>query len=227
MWIKPIPKSSLVATVANRVRELIESGKLASGDRIPSEPDLAAQLHVSRTVLREAISGLQSMGILEVRRGLGTFVGSCEGLSVSAKLLQSALTISPRDLRATLEFRRGIEQQAARRATEKATPEDLQELSKLCDDMDRYDSDSVESMRADFSFHQKIVDMTGNELMKSVMALLYESILTANLRMSLAEQSRKRGAVHRLILEAIRSRNPDAAELAMREHMDQIERRLN
>ncbi|MCY3019413.1 MAG: FadR/GntR family transcriptional regulator [Planctomycetota bacterium] len=226
MRIRTIPKADRVGAVVQCIRELIESGNWATGDRIPNELTLCDQLEVSRTVLREAVSGLQSVGILEVRRGVGTFVGSRDSLSASTRLLQSALTISPRDLRTTFEFRRGIEQQAARYAAVKATPADIQELTSLCDAMDQYDYNSVEGLKADYCFHRKVVSMTGNELMRNVMAVLYERIFAANLRIAIAVGNDKRGAAHRPIVEAIRSGNPDKAELAMRDHMDLIERWL-
>jgi GntR family transcriptional repressor for pyruvate dehydrogenase complex len=226
MWTEPVSNLSRVEAVTHRIRQLIESGKLVSGDQIPSGPELADQLKVSHTVLREAISALQSVGILEVRRGVGTFVSTRDGLAASTRLLHSAVTISAHDLRTAFEFRRGIEQQAARLAALKVTPEDADILSKLCIEMDQHDYKSIESLRADFRFHQKVVDMTGNSLMRHVMTVLYEFILAANYHMSLASTDTSRGYAHVPIAEAIRSGNPDAAEAVMREHMDLIERQL-
>src|SRR5262249_1007028 len=68
-------RESLVDTVVERIRAVIEQGHLKAGDRLPTEAELSAQLGVSRTVVREAVSQLESVGLLSVQRGRGTFVG--------------------------------------------------------------------------------------------------------------------------------------------------------
>ena len=82
--------------------------------------ELVASLEVSRPVLREAISQLESLGLVKVRRGLGMFVGDRDSLAGCLKLVRTALAITPRDLGQFAELRSALEHHSARRAAEKA-----------------------------------------------------------------------------------------------------------
>jgi GntR family transcriptional repressor for pyruvate dehydrogenase complex len=225
--IKPVGRRSLVDTVVERIREVIEQGRLRAGDRLPTEAELSTQLGVSRTVVREAVSQLESLGLLSVRRGRGMFVGDGDTLARCVKMLRSALALSPKELLQFTEFRRAIECYAARRAAEQATPEDLAELATLCDEMDREGRDDLEAMRTDFQFHRRLVAITRNELMSSVLEVIQEFVLAAMVQTTPKprdrEQSHRR---HLAIVEAVRSRDPDAAEKAMQAHMEHTERVL-
>ncbi len=227
LHIKPVGRLSLVDTVVERIREVIEQGRLRAGDRLPTETELSEQLGVSRTVVREAVSQLESLGLLSVRRGRGMFVGEGSGLAGCVKMLRSALALSPKELTQFTEFRRAIECYAARRAAERATPEELAELATLCDDMDREGRDYLEAMRIDFQFHRKLMAITGNELMCSVLEVLQEYVLAAMVQTT--PQPRDRAPSHRrhlAIVRAIRAGDPDAAEKAMEAHMEHTVRVL-
>jgi GntR family transcriptional repressor for pyruvate dehydrogenase complex len=219
--IKPVKRDSLVDTVVARIREVIEQGRLRAGDRLPTEAELSEQLGVSRTVVREAVSQLESLGLLSVQRGRGMFVGSWSSLTGCVKMLRTALALSPRELVQFTEFRTAIECHAARRAAELATALDLAELKKLCDDMDRAGREYLEAMRIDFQFHRRLMAITGNELLCSVLEVIQEFVLAAMVQTT--PQPRDREQSHRrhlAILRAVRAGNPDAAEQAMRAHME-------
>src|SRR5262245_45411202 len=96
--LEPVPRQSTVDVVAERLRGFIDSQKLEAGDRLPGELDLVQQLQVSRPILREAISRLESLGLVEVRRGRGTFVADRNHLGSCVRFLHSALAIAPKDL---------------------------------------------------------------------------------------------------------------------------------
>jgi len=225
--IKPIVRLSLVDTVVERIREVIEQGRLKAGDHLPTEVELSEQLGVSRTVVREAVSQLESLGLLSVRRGRGMFVGDSSSLAGCIKMLRTALALSPKELVEFTEFRRAIECYAARRAAEKATPEDLAELATLCDEMDREGRDYLEAMRIDFQFHLRLMALTGNQLMCSVLEVLQEFVLAAMVQTT--PKPRDRAQSHRrhlAIVRAIVSGDPDAAEKAMEAHMERTVRLL-
>ena len=225
--IKPIRRQSLVDTVVARIREVIEQGHLRAGDRLPTETELSRQLGVSRTVVREAVSQLESLGLLSVQRGRGMFVGSWSGLSGCVKMLRSALALSPKELVQFTEFRNAIECYAARRAAEVATPQDLVELQTLCDEMDRPGREGLEAMQIDFQFHRRLMAITGNELMTNVLEVVQEFALAAMVQTT--PQPRDRESSHRrhqAIVKAIRAGDPDAAEKAMQAHMQHTLRML-
>src|SRR5262249_51724835 len=189
--------------------------------------DLLQQLHVSRPVLREALAQLQSVGLVVIERGRGIFVGDRGGLASCAELVGSALAISPRDLLKYAEVRWAIECYAARRAAELASPEDLAELEALLEQMDRPDQDYMESVRIDFRFHRKLIDIAGNEVMQNLMEVIHAFVMAGMVHTT--PKPRDRGwsrGLHQAILDAVRSANPEAAEEAMRAHMEAVVRRL-
>ena len=227
MQLAPVTRISLVDTVVGRIRQVIDEGGMASGDRLPSESELVESLQVSRTVLREAIGRLETMGLLTVRRGRGMYVGDRSSLSNCAKLVRGAVSIAPRELLKITEFRLVLECHAARQAATLATPEDLDELQSLLEAMDRPGLEYMESIRHDFEFHRKLVEIAGNELFVNVLQVVRDLIIAAMIQTTPKPRAREETSrFHLDILEAVRAGDPDAAERAMRRHMDTLSERL-
>jgi len=211
----------LVDTVVDKIRSFIEDEHLAAGDRLPAEPQLVAKLGVSRTVLREALTRLETIGMLTVQRGRGMFVGDRKSLLNCAQLVRSAMAISSKEWVQFADFRAAIECHSVRRAAERATPEDIAELSAYIDKMNS--ETYAGAIREDFNFHLKIVTIAKNDLMHSVMEVLQEFIM-AGMVQTTAEPRGKEGddGLHREIVRAISSGDPDRAEKAMRAHADAV-----
>jgi GntR family transcriptional repressor for pyruvate dehydrogenase complex len=225
--ITPVGRQSLVDTVVERIRAVIEQGHLKAGERLPTEAELGKQLGVSRTVVREAVSHLESLGLLSVQRGRGMFVGDGSGLAGCVRMLRSALALSPRELAKLTEFRAALECQAARAAAERATPEDVAELQTLCDEIDRPGRPDLEAMQIDFQLHRRIMAISGNELMCNVLEVVQEMVLAAMLQTTPQPRDRKQShRRHQAIVQAIRDGDPDHAEKVMRDHMKHTIRRL-
>ncbi len=227
MKLKRIGKQSLVDAVVLQLRDTIEQSSLSSGDRLPSEPALVEQLGVSRTVLREAINRLQSVGLLTVKRGLGTYVADQADVSNCVKLIRTTMAISSNDLVQFVEFREAIESKAARLAAETATEQDIDQLESLCRRMEDEGQDHHEAMRLDLRFHLKIAESAGNKLMLHVLEVIQEFILEGMLRTTpkprACHESRR---YHMAMVDALRRRDPDAAEESVRAHMDLLIGRL-
>ena len=227
MRVEPIVRQSLVELVVERVQNLIQREKLQAGDRLPGEMELIRQLDVSRPVLREAIGRMESLGLIAVQRGRGTFVADRSGLAGCARLARSALAISPKDLVKFAELRWVIECFAARRAAEAANEEDVRELEVLQRQMDSRDRDYEEAIRLDFQFHRKLIDLTCNELMQNLMEVIHEFVMAGMVHTTPKPRNRAVSRrFHRAILDAIRAADPQAAEAAMRAHMDAVILRL-
>jgi GntR family transcriptional repressor for pyruvate dehydrogenase complex len=222
MEFRPVGRGvSLVDTVVDQVQHLIAEGHLESGDRLPKEDELVEQMGVSRTVLREALSRLEATGLVTIQRGRGMFVADASGVASCARLIRNAMTLTGKDLAQFMEFRRIIECQAARRAAELARPEDLALLESLCLDMNRPGLDFIESVRLDFQFHLKIVEISGNQLMHSALGVIQEYIMTTMVKTTPNPRDHDRSRkVHMQMIDAIRTRNPEVAETAARDHMD-------
>jgi GntR family transcriptional repressor for pyruvate dehydrogenase complex len=225
--VESIRRSSLVSEVVTLLREVIESQGLSPGDRLPTEAELVESLEVSRPVLREAISQLETLGLVQVRRGRGMFVGDRDSLAGCLKLVRTAMAVTPRDLTQFTDLRSALECHAARKAAELATDGDVAELEALCDEMDRRDPTYEKAIGIDFAFHRKLIEITGNELMLNVMTVLQQFVVEAMLQTTPRPRDRSVSRrLHRAILEGVRKGDGKAAERAMREHMEVTRRRL-
>lgn len=212
-------RSSLVEEVVGRLRQVIEDEGLSAGDRLPTETQLIAKLGVSRTVLREAVGRLETIGLVAVRHGQGMFVGDRDGLLSCALLARSVMAISDRELKHFADLRCAIEYHAVREAAARATPEQIAAL-KISVEKIAKDQAFDEAMRVDFAFHRQLVEMAGNPLTLDLFTVLQEFVLVGMKKVS--QQPRNHRAayeVHRPIFEAVRKNDPDAAERAMRAHM--------
>lgn len=163
--IAPIARAPLLnASVQESVRAYIEHNRLRAGDQLPHEGELAKLLHVSRNSVREAIKGLESLGIVEVRRGVGIFVKefSFESLLDS---LAFGLRETFQEVENVLEIRRILEVAMIEEAIEKITPEDLLELRATLDVMKEKAKARQSFGFEDQRFHQLLFRCIGNRVL--------------------------------------------------------------
>jgi GntR family transcriptional repressor for pyruvate dehydrogenase complex len=227
LQLKPIPRRSSVDQVVERIRDVITEQKIAAGERLPGELELVEQLQVSRPVLREALARLQGLGLIEIQRGNGTFVASRDRLANCVQLLRTAVTLAPRELLSYAELRAAVEVQAVRQAAERATDEDVSELKRMLKELNSVDLPYEELLEIDFRFHRRILQAAGNELMQNLMEVIYEFVVTQMAQTTPSPRENKLGRrLHREIVTAIAAHDPDAAERAMREHMEAVLSRL-
>lgn len=227
MQIKAIERQTTADLVVERITRVIKERNMSAGERLPGEHELVEQLKVSRPVLREALARLQSMGLVDIQRGRGTFVGNRTSLANCVRLLKSAVTISPQELRSYTELRTAIEVQAARQAAELATKTDVSELRALLSELNKDDLPYPEMLEVDFRFHRKLIDVAGNPLMQNMMEVIYEFVIAQMAQTTPSLRENKLGRrLHREIVAAVEAHDADAAERAMREHMDVILSRL-
>lgn len=227
LQLKPIPRRSSVDQVVERIRDVITEQQLAAGERLPGELELVEQLQVSRPVLREALARLQGLGLIEIQRGNGTFVASRDGLANCVQLLRTAVTLAPRELLSYAELRAAMEVQAVRQAAERATAEDVAELKRMLKELNSVDRPYEDLLEIDFKFHRRILQAAGNELMQNLMEVIYEFVVTQMAQTTPSPRENKLGRrLHREIVAAITDHDPDAAERAMREHMEVVLSRL-
>ena len=227
MHIAAIERQTTADLVVERLARVIKEQNLSAGERLPGEHELVEQLKVSRPVLREALARLQSMGLVDIQRGRGTFVGNRTSLANCVQLLRSAVTISPQELRSYTELRTAIEVQAARQAAELATEDDVAELTALWKQLDDEELPYPEMLELDFRFHRKLIDIAGNPLMQNMMEVIYEFVLAQMARTTPSQRENALGRkLHKAILRAICERDGDAAASAMQQHMQAVLDRL-
>ncbi|MEV0153790.1 FadR/GntR family transcriptional regulator [Micromonospora sp. NPDC050686] len=160
---------SLTDKAMTRLRELIQSGELPPGTRLPPEQQLATELGVGRNIMREAVRALVAARVLEVRRGNGTFVTSLEprllleSISGAVELLQGDTMLE------LTEVRRLFEPAATGLAATRITPQQLAVVQGHLDAM-RAAADDVELLNQhDAAFHRAVVAATGNETLSTVL----------------------------------------------------------
>ena len=220
--------------VAAGLEKRILEGSLKPGDRLPSERDLALELGVSRSSLREAMQKLLSKGLLTTRHGGGTHVTD----KLEAHFVdpwQDMLSGHPLLHRDLLEFRQMLEGQAASLAADRATDIDLQRLDAAYAALDA-DFDQGENLSAciavDVAFHQAIAEASHNMLIGHLSASLMRVIhghVAKNLEHLHTRPQRwdQLRAQHHAIWQAIRDRQPKAAEQAARDHIQYVRQSMD
>ena len=207
-----------------KIKEMITSGELGPGDRLPKEADLAARLGLSRNSLREAVKALTLVNVLDVRHGDGTYVTSLD----SAHLLDalSFMVDLHRDdsVLQFFEVRRLLEPGVAALAATRITPEKITELRLLCSDL-AADAGVEELVANDLQFHRGIAEATGNQVVCS----LLDGISGATQRARIWRGVTQAGAVertlaeHAAILDAIEIGDAEAARAWMTAHIAGVE----
>lgn len=210
--------------VAKRLEDLILGDELKTGQKLPSEREIAELFNVSRTVIREAIHTLAAKQLVEIRSGSGTFVRgpSTESVSASLGLLIRSMdeSILVDDLH---EVRRVLEIAIAARAAQRATAEDIEETRDILQRM--ADADDDETIAAlDVEFHRSLALATHNPLFIILLDSIADPLLTIR-RLSLEDPDTYAKALHhhRQILEQVVKRDPEGARKAMTAHLDQSE----
>lgn len=222
--IHPARAAQTTEQVVARVYELIKEQNLQPGGRLPPERELAKQLGVSRPALRAGLGSLISMGVLQSRQGAGTFIvdGPPALDSEPLRLLAQLHGFSYDHM---FETRSILEVGAAGLAAENATGDQLATMSEEIAEMYAALADPQQFLVHDISFHRAVAAGSGNPtlatLVEMVSAILYERRRDTIGR---AHDFNEALDLHRRIYRAIRSRKPDEAREAMREHIIRAQR---
>ena len=210
----------LYQQAAAAIAALIQRGDYRPGQRIPSERELAEEHNVSRPTIREALIALEVTGLIRSRHGSGIFVVD----SPPAGALSLSLDIGAFEL---TEARRLFEGETAALAALSITDADLARLEALIADMERENQEKVAGERADREFHLVIARATGNSAILGVIESLWDARYSSPLCAHMLDRARSAGVQprideHLVILKALRERDPAAARLAMRDHLERV-----
>jgi GntR family transcriptional repressor for pyruvate dehydrogenase complex len=212
----------LSTSVAAQIEELVASGQLKSGRRLPSERRLAELLGVSRGSIREAITELEVKGLVTRRPGSGTHI-QIPLHSLFTGPIVSGVALGDRETTELLDLREALEPAIAARAAERATPDDIEEIRMLAARFEAARADIERRVGLDAEFHQAIARATHNALLVGLVER-FMNALDATRRASAQTESRFRMSklAHRKIAAAIADHDPDAAERQMLEHVRAI-----
>ena len=222
--VEPINSTRIYEEIVRQIRTLISEGKLKSGDRLPPERELAERFKVSRPSVREALRTLESMGLIEIRLGEGTFVRE---ISVDSLVEPLALVILTQ--RAAVgelfEARRLLEPPIAGLAARRSTKEEIQEMERILEEQAREVSAGRTGLAQDAAFHAAIAGSAHNRAITRIVHALID-LLTQSREESLQIPGRptRSHQDHRRILEAIQRRDSASAERAMLDHLVAVER---
>lgn len=216
-----VPRVATSSAIAARILELAGTGQVEPGAALPPERDLATQLGVSRTTIREAIHELTLKGIVRRRQGSGTIL--LETSAHAASLLRD-MSQSERDATEVIDFRTTFEPQIAGLAAGRRTDSDLLLLAGHCD-FDPLAVSTEESLERDQRFHEAIAAATHNHLIVALSRATSEWVSDFR-RISHASPTGRATSLtgHRAILAAIENGDSDEAARHMREHVTVVGR---
>jgi DNA-binding FadR family transcriptional regulator len=205
--------------VLSQLRGSIEEGRVQVGEKLPAEAALSAEFGVSRAVVREALRGLQALGLTESRTGRGTFV-------ISARPAEH-LSFGDYSTRDLLEVRRHVEVPVAGYAAARHTPDDLDRLWQLIERMD-VEEDAATWVALDSLFHIAIARASGNPAFARFIEDIREALAQqSSLLNQLGGRLDESNTEHRRIVAAIAEGVPEAATEAMATHLARIETAVN
>ncbi len=210
-------KKPLGARIEDELMNYILQTPFEPGERIPNEYELASRFGVGRSTVREAVKGLVSRGILEVRRGSGTYVINTNsvakdplGLGKMEDKYKMALDL--------FEVRLMIEPEIAALACKNASEEELQKLKRLCDETEELYLGGHNHISKDVEFHTCIAQCSKNQVVETLLPVINTAVYTfANLTHRLLKDETLE--THRAITDAILKRDSVGARCAMMMHL--------
>ena len=207
-------KGRLSDVTAKRIRNMIEESRFKVGDKLPNENDFANELGISRSTLREAIKALSSLGILEIRRGKGTFVTD------STVIESGDLGEINSGLGDLFEMRLMFEPECAYYAAQRATDEEIAIICKYGEAVEQKIKSGEDRTYEEQKFHESIANATHNAFVQQFMPIIFNAIKKGVIVMQKDKiVSDDNLNDDRLIMDFLKARNADGARTAMRLHI--------
>jgi GntR family transcriptional repressor for pyruvate dehydrogenase complex len=209
--------------ISRQIRELITSGQLKPGDRLPPERKLAEKLGVGRTHVREALQKLEFYGILKTLPQSGTVVAGM-GITALEGLIMDVLQLENSDFASLVETRVLLETHAATLAAKRRTDDDIISIQKALEAYEQKVMKEEQAVEEDLLFHLKIAEASKNSVLKSLMLIITPDIVNSFIKLDVCKDGRFHKALdeHKIILEHITSQQPEKAAEAMRTHLKDV-----
>ena len=216
-----INKTKLASSVITEIKRMITDGELKEGDKLPNQHEFAARLGVSRTVLREALQTLTMLGVVEQRPKYGTTIKAVAPLLYTSHL-EAPFMDDPRAGVELLEARRFIEMGAVELAVQHATPEQIQNLEVLLDEMQALldAEDTLGYSQKNLAFHLLIAEASHNRFLAHLLTTIRGFMEKWTLITVLPVLLDKSLGSHREIYTGIKERNQARAVKAMAQHIN-------
>ncbi|MBE5105632.1 FadR family transcriptional regulator [Bacillus thuringiensis] len=228
MEYKSIKPKKIYEEVSEAILTMIKNGTLKPGDKLLPVHQLAEQFQVGRSAVREALSALRAMGLIEMKQGEGTYVKNFDSSSLT-KSLNNRLLMKKEDILNLLEVRKVLEVGAVRAAAAKRTEANLQNMKHWLDEMAKSIGDEKAGEKADFQFHMGIAKSSHNnillELMNHVSEMIAETIGESRRIILYGEQTTAERLLeeHQVIYDAVLKQDIELAQQAMLNHLTNVE----
>ena len=208
--------------VIRQIKELLISGELKPGDKLPPERKLSETLGVSRSHLRDAIRKLEFFGILKTRPQSGTYVAAI-GISALKGLISDILKLDSYSFLSLVETRVMLEKSAIELACNRRTEEDLVQLELSLDNYVEKASKGIKAIEEDLMFHLAIAEASKNKVLKSLLMIIVPDILSNYSIYKVCDTiSTKPLNEHKQIFKMIKDRDTRGASAVMDEHLSGV-----
>lgn len=217
---KSVDTSSLVDKVEANLVELLQQRKLKVGDTIPKELELAELLGVSRTVVREALLRLRTMGLIESKKKKGAVITSPDLFGIIGKSMNPHI-LDEETLREMFEIRLVLEIGMADLLFQRATKEDIAELRKIVSSEPPATQFHLFNIEHEIAFHGKLYEITGNTTMKKFQKMLLPVFDYVHHSGLLKKQPvLKMFVSHKELVDILENGTPDQFRVGMRQHLE-------
>ena len=214
---KPVDK------IIKQIKELISSGQLKPGDKLPSERMLSEKFGIGRTHVRDAIRKLEFYGILKTLPQSGTVVAGF-GITALEGLMTDVLELENDDFHSLVETRVLLETNSAYFAAQRRNNDDIISIANALSKYEEIVNKGGDTVETDLLFHLKIAEASKNSVLKSLMLIVTPDILTYFKENNVCSGNGPVSALeeHYKILEFIEKKDADAAKKAMKKHLQDI-----
>ncbi|MGI6553867.1 MAG: FadR/GntR family transcriptional regulator [Bacillota bacterium] len=237
MEVKKISRKRIYEDVSEQLEEMLLKGGFKPGEKLHSEKKLAEMFGVSRTTIRQALTVLETKGLIERRQGSATYrtqvdevlpkplMAEDHGFSITDLVI--AASSAPKDiLSEPLEARRIIEPSLAKLAAKRADESDLAIIEKCLQVQGEAVKEGKNTTDEDSQFHFSIARASKNSMMQKLVETLHKMLYNSRYRSHLAEGEEKAYREHQKIFEAIKSRKPEEAYDLMLQHLLGVEKNI-
>lgn len=219
----PVSNKKLYIQIYNQILSEIQAGSFKVGDKLPSERELCAQFGVSRAPVRQALSALEMNGIIYSRQGEGVFV---KNTTITNGTSQSMESVSPEDI---VEARMSTEPLIIKFAALRATDEDIQELKRTIEKMEKETRSGVYVPETDEQLHMGIAKASHNDLFITFMSAITNAMKQQEMWQFIRDRTVTHSDYrevnfneHKLLIQAIEDRNEKEAVERMTDHMQNL-----
>lgn len=206
--------------VISQIKELISSGVLKPGDKLPAERKLAQEFGFGRTQIREALHKLEFYGIIKTLPQSGSVINGLD-INTLDGLISDVLNLQNYDFYSLVETRVVLEVNAIRLCAERRTENDIVNLEKAHENFVKY-YDTPDRVSHDFAFHRAIAEASHNPVFKALLMIVIPDILTIYQRDRICVPNKEVIEEHSQMLECIKNKDPEKAVAIMNKHLNGV-----